>query len=120
MYNFGKVIAYRKACNFQTKEHRRREIEEEHGDKINTVLTGQGAELLAADPLEILAYEEMRDRLDQLSPLLYATVQLHYINGLDVSAIADMQAVTEDVIYKRLQRARDFVTNGEDDGEENG
>ena len=119
IYNIASVIAYRKAISFKKGELRRREIEDEHGGKINSVLTGQSAELLAADPLEVMAYEEMRDRLDGLSPLLYSTTYRHYINGLSVADIADSDAVTEDVVYKRLQRARDFVSDGDDDGQEN-
>jgi RNA polymerase sigma factor (sigma-70 family) len=109
-----KTIAYRRAITWQATEQRRREIESEHGDDINRNLTGQSAELLSADPLEILAYDEMRDRLDGLSPLLYSTTSRHYIEGLSVAEIAEADGVTEAVIYKRLQRARDMV-RGETD-----
>ena len=103
-------------CNSHRRlESRRREIEQEYGAAINRNLTGQSAEVLAADPMEIMAYEEMKDRLDALSPLLYATVELHYIQGLPVREIADMNETTEDVIYKRLQRARDIVTGDNND-----
>jgi RNA polymerase sigma factor (sigma-70 family) len=117
VFGLCKLIAFRKATNFYTKEIRRREIEEENGDKINSMLTEQSAELLAADPLEILAYDEMRDRLDDLSPLLYSTTERHYIDGLSVSEIAEQDGVTANVIYQRLHRARNFIESGEDYGE---
>ena len=112
-FAMARLCAKHLSISFKKGEGRRREIENEFGGSINRNLTGQSAELLAADPYEILAYEEMRDRLDELSPLLYATVELHYMKGLDVSAIAEMQDVTEDVIRKRLQRAREFVRSEE-------
>ena len=108
-FKLGVKIITELCINFIRDEINRRDIEEEFGDSINRNLTGQSAETLAADPYEILAYDEMRDRLDELSPLLYATVELHYMKGLDVSAVAELQNVTEDVIRKRLQRAREFV-----------
>jgi RNA polymerase sigma factor (sigma-70 family) len=108
---FGLVplMVVRRCLNFKRDEGRRREIEQEHGDAINRNLDGS-REALSADPLEVMAYEEMRSRLDELSPKLYNTVQAHYINGLSVREIAEEQEVTEDVIYKRLQRARDMVS----------
>jgi len=115
VYNFGKVVAIRRALSFQNKEERRREIEQEHGAEINRELTGQSAELLAADPLEILAYEEMRDRLDSLSPLLYNTTSRHYIDGRSIIDIAEEDGVSEDVIYKRLERARTLIRDEQPD-----
>jgi len=109
------LVAKQKSISFKKGEQRRREIEQEHGNKINSTLTGQSAELLAADPYEILAYEEMRERLDELSPLLHATTELHYIQGLPIAEIARMQDVTEDVVYKRLQRAREFIRDEQPD-----
>jgi DNA-directed RNA polymerase specialized sigma24 family protein len=114
-FNMVRQVAYHKATSFKSKELRRREIEQEHGDKINSVLTGQSAELLAADPYEIRAYEEMRERLDDLSPLLYSTTERHYMDGLSVGEIAEADEVTEDVVYKRLQRAREFIRDEQPD-----
>jgi len=93
-------------------ETRRREIEQEHGESINAGLDGS-REYLSADPMEIMAYEEMRSRLDELSPKLHNTVERHYIDGRSVTDIAEEDGVSEDVIYKRLQRARDEVTGDE-------
>ncbi len=117
-FKLGTKMILNQVADHRRTERRRREIERQHKTKINTTLTGQSAELLAADPLEIMAYEEMRDRLDQLSPLIYGTVEDYYIKGLSVEHIAFNAEVTEAVIYKRLQRARDFITNGEEDGSE--
>lgn len=90
-------------------ETRRREIEQENGEEINRGLDGS-REYLSADPMEIMAYDEMRDRLDELGPKLYNTVQRHYIDGVSVQDIAQQEGASEDAIYKRLQRARDIVT----------
>ncbi len=116
-FKLGTKMVQDLAIDLRRTEQRRREIEDEHGDSINRNLTGQSAEVLAADPHEILAYEEMRDRLDQLSPLLYSTTTRHYIDGQSVTDIAERDGVSADVIYKRLQRARNFVESGEDYGE---
>jgi len=115
LFTFCKTTAQHLAIDFLRTELRRREIEDEYGESINRTLTGQSAELLAADPYEILAYEEMRGRLDQLSPLLYSTVDRHYMNGLSIAEIAAADDVTEAVIRKRLQRAREYIR---DDAEE--
>lgn len=111
LFGLCKLIATRRSINHCRDENRRREIQQEHGEAINRNLDGS-RETLSADPLEVMAYEEMRSRLDELSPKLYNTVQAHYIDGLSVREIAEEQEVTEDVIYKRLQRARDMVTDG--------
>ena len=113
-FKLGIKIVKDLAKDHRRVERNRRTIEREHGAKINNTLTGQSAHNLAADPLEIMAYDEMKERLDELSPLIFATTELHYIQGLDVSAIAEMQGVSEPVIYKRLQRARDYVAGGSD------
>jgi RNA polymerase sigma factor (sigma-70 family) len=117
LFAMCQLNAKHRAINFKMKEERRREIEQEHGDKINSMLTEQSAELLAADPYEVMAYEEMRDRLDTLSPLLYSTTERHYIDGLSVAEIAEQDEVTEDVIYKRLQRAREFIRDADPETE---
>jgi RNA polymerase sigma factor (sigma-70 family) len=109
-YYLAEIVARRKALNFKRQEERRRNIESEHGAEINNGLTGQSAELLSAQADEIVAYEEMRDRLDELSPLLYNTVEAHYINGRSVEEIADEEGVTVNVIHQRLHRAREVVT----------
>lgn len=108
----AKQIAWNRAHKFKAKETRRREIEQEHGESINRGLDGS-REYTSADPFEIMAYEEMRSRLDELSPKLYNTVEAHYIDGLSVQECAEKFECSEDVIYKRLQRARDVVS-GED------
>lgn len=108
-FSLAKVIARFDSINLQTKERRRREIEEEHGESINRTLTGQSAESLAADPYEELPREEAVNRLGDLSPLLRRIVIAHYINGISVAEIARYDNLTEDVVYKRLQRARDIV-----------
>ena len=109
-FNLGTKIVIELCADLRRGEGRRREIEAEHGKTINRNLTGQSAESLAADPFEGLLKEAAFDRLCALSPLLYHTVRLHYIEGLRVWEIATQQKITEDVVYKRLQRARDIVT----------
>lgn len=104
-----KVIVHQMCTKLIRDETRRREIEQEHGESINNGLDGS-REYLSADPMEIMAYEEMRDRLDELGPKLYNTVQRHYIDGVSVQDIAQQEGASEDAIYKRLQRARDVVT----------
>lgn len=90
-------------------ESNRREIESEYGASINRTLTGQSAELLAADPLDLLIADEVKDRLEELSPLLRATLELHHMDGLSVSAIAEMQGKSEVAIYKRLEAAKAYL-----------
>lgn len=110
MFGLAKGMARLRSINHVTNESRRREIEQEHGKAINRTLTGQSAESLAADPFEGVATVEMNKRINNLSSLLYNTVNAYYILGLTVLEIAEAQEVTEDVVYKRLQRARDIVT----------
>jgi RNA polymerase sigma factor (sigma-70 family) len=104
------VIAHQQAANLHNKDKRRREIEQEHGKSINRNLTGQSAEHMSAAPDEIIISEEVRNRLLDLSPLVYATAHSHYIDGRTVLQLAMDYACTEAVIYKRLQRARDIIT----------
>ena len=109
-FNLGTKIVIELCADLRRGEGRRREIEAEHGRTINRNLTGQSAESLAADPFEGILKEEAFDRLCALSPLLYHTVYLHYIEGLSVTEVSVEIETTVDVIYKRLQRARDIVT----------
>ena len=111
IHGLCKRIAQNKAATFKTTESRRREIEHTHRKEINRSLDGS-REYLSASPDEIMAYEEMRDRLDELSPLLYDTVRAHYIDGKTVTEIAEAEGVDEARIYTRLHRAR-AITKGE-------
>lgn len=108
-FSLIKQIVHQTCTKLIRDETRRREIEQEHGESINNGLDGS-REYLSADPLEIMAYEEMRSRLDELSPKLYNAVERHYIDGRSVTSIAEEDGVSEDVVYKRLQRARDVIT----------
>ncbi|KKK70803.1 hypothetical protein LCGC14_2920320 [marine sediment metagenome] len=108
-FNLGTAAVIHDCVDYVRLERNRREIEAEHGASINRTLTGQSAESLSADPTDIMMADEMRARLNELSPINQATLDLHYIQGLDISAIAEMQGVTEVVIRKRLQRARDYI-----------
>jgi len=112
VFGLAKTHALFKSKNHRNKEERRGEILHEYGNSINAGLDGS-REYLSADPMEIMAYEEMRSRLDELSPKLYNAVERHYIDGRSVTDIAEEDGVSEDVIYKRLQRARDEVTGDE-------
>ncbi len=109
VFGLCKRMAELRSISLHKLETRRREIEQENGESINSGLDGS-REYLSADPMEIMAYEEMRSRLDELSPKLYNAVERHYIDGRSVTDIAEEDGVSEDVIYKRLQRARDEVT----------
>jgi DNA-directed RNA polymerase specialized sigma24 family protein len=114
-FNMVKQIVTHKSSSFKGKEARRRELEREHGVGINRTLTGQSAESLAADPFDSISEEEAMRRHDELSPLLYRTSYRYYIEGWTVCGIAETDGVTEDVIYKRLQRIRDIVTGDTND-----
>jgi len=115
MFGLAKEMARTRSINFSTQERRRREIEQEHGVAINRSLTGQSAESLAADPFDGITREEALDRLCALSSLLYHTTHRYYIEGWTVCGIAETDGVSIDVIYKRLQRARDIVTGDNND-----
>lgn len=115
MFGLAKGMAKLRSITYMTNEARRREIEQEHGAAMNRTLTGQSAESLAADPFDLMATDEMMDRIDNLSPLVRRTTQQYYIEGWTVCGIAATDGVTEDVIYKRLQRARDIVTGDQND-----
>ncbi len=104
------VIAHQTAINLYNKNKRRKDIEQSHGREINRHLTGQSAEHLSAQPDDIIMSEEIRERLINLSPLVYATAHMHYIDGMSVARLTMEFACSEDVIYKRLQRARDAIT----------
>lgn len=106
-----KQFVFHKSMSFLSKETRRREIEHEHGGSINRTLTGQSAESLSADPFDGIALDEALERLENLSPLLYHTTHLHYIDGLPVVEIATMLEVDVNTIYQRLARARTAVIN---------
>jgi len=114
MFGLAKGMARLRSITYITNETRRREIEQEHGPAINRTLTGQSAESLAADPSDLVGVEDLNDRLNTLSPLLYSTAMAFYLDGQTVEHIAKAWGITEDVVYKRLQRARDIVT-GETD-----
>ena len=114
-FNQIKQIVHHKATNLRVNEGRRREIEQEHGKAINRTLTGQSAESLAADPFDSMSEEEAADRLHGLSPALYRIAIAHYIYGISVQEIARHDNLTEDAVYKRLQRARDIVTGDNND-----
>ena len=109
-FKLGSKIVKDLCIDHMRKEQRRGEIVQEHGRDINRTLTGQSSESLAADPFDSMTKEEALDRLCALSPLLYDTTRAHYIEGLSVVEIAKRDEITEDVVYKRLQRARDIVT----------
>ena len=109
VFGLAKEMARARSINHVTQETRRREIEQEHGMSINRTLTGQSAETLAADPYEELPREEATNRLNNLSPLLRRILIAHYFDGISVAEIARHDNLTEDVVYKRLQRARDIV-----------
>ncbi len=115
MFGLAKGMARLRSITYMRDESRRRELEEEHGEAINRRLTGQSAESLAADPYEEIPLEEAAHRLDALSPLLYRTTNAYYIVGEPIESIAEMEGVSEDVIYKRLQRARDIVKDSNND-----
>ena len=107
-HRLGYVTVTFLAKNFMRDERNRRSIENTQGVAINRELDGS-REYMLVNPFDVMTYEEMRDRLDNLSPLLRETVGAHYIDGKTVDQIAADEGVSEDRIYKRLQRARDEV-----------
>ena len=109
VFGLAKLMAQRKAINMDRITRRQWLLRLEHRGAINRKVTGGSAELLGADPCDLLIQEETAEKFKELSPLVTATYELHYEQGLEVAEIARMQDVTEDVIYKRLQRARDFI-----------
>ena len=115
MFGLVDIVAARKAMSYKRGELRRREIESEHGTSINKTLTGQSAEALSADPYELMAVDEMKERLNDLSPMLRWTVKSYYIEGMTTAEMAKAQGCKEEAIYKRLQRARDIVTGDNND-----
>jgi len=62
-----------------------------------------------ADPLDYLEAEGVIDKIDDLSQLLRETLAALYIDGDSVADMAAQQNVTEDVIYKRISRARKLL-----------
>jgi len=114
-FALGMKIVRDKSLDHKRIESRRTEIRKQSGKDINRILTGQSAELLAASPLRIMDYESMQDRLNALSPVLLKTVRAYYIDGFSVEAIALEWQLTEDVIYKRLERARNIVAGDTND-----
>lgn len=87
-------------------EARRQDIEETGGSTL------QVSDADTADPMEYLTAEELVTKIDDLSPLLYDTLSGVYIDGLTPAELAKDQDVTEDVIYKRISRARDALLRG--------
>ena len=89
---------------------RRREIV---GDAQAT-LAGMVSDDNTADPLDILmSQEEIENRVSGLSTLLYDTLVSHVVHGATPHELAVRYDVKEEVIYKRLQRARELVKGEE-------
>ena len=108
------TMTKRASLDILRKEARRAEIERDHGDEINAGMDGS-REYMSADPREVLAYQEMSTRLSELSPKLMETVRGYYLEGKSVASLAESEGVSEDVIYKRLERARTIVTGETDE-----
>ena len=116
VFKLGATICERRCRDFKRDEINRREIESEHGKSINKTLTGQSAEMLAADPLDTLLKDEMALRFDNLSPMLKQTLEQYYMEGKTAEELAVIQLTSVATIYKRLQRARDIIKD-EDEGD---
>ncbi len=109
VFGLVKSAACRDAVDFLRKEARRREIEQEHGESINRNLSGSAVEV-TADPIQLEMFEEAMDRITgQLSPLLQETLERYYVEGWTAEEIAENQQIPVPTVYKRLQRARDFI-----------
>lgn len=60
-------------------------------------------QLAAPDASETLA------ELMELPPKQKVVIYLHYVNGYSVKEIADILAITENAVKKRLQRGREYL-----------
>ena len=88
------------------RDIRRKELMDEFADTIilNTA-PDQGD-----DPLDILsAEEEVGDRIDSLSPLLYDTLVAVAVDGLTAEQIAEADEVSPNTVYQRLWEAKKIV-----------
>jgi DNA-directed RNA polymerase specialized sigma24 family protein len=112
-FSLGSVIVTHLALNHLRNIRNRAQITEEF---LPRLLAEFGPRFSGDDPAQVLEAEHLADMWDALSPLLNATVVAHYLDGHGVDHIAAAEDVSADVIYKRLQRARDYVTNGNDYG----
>lgn len=97
------------AKNLRKGETRRREIEAVNGTTINRNLTGQSAEGLAADPLDLLVRDEMVGRFATLSPVLANTLQLVCEEGVTIPEAAERLGITPNAVYQRLWQIREIT-----------
>lgn len=79
-------------------------------DNHALIVSRLGLDSAADTPEGVLAAEAAATRiLRELSPLLRATAEQHYMEGMTPEEIADAEGVDSAAIYKRLQRVRDHL-----------
>jgi DNA-directed RNA polymerase specialized sigma24 family protein len=99
--------------NVKFMEDNRARLMEENDDLIRS-LYGYNEE--NCDPLdELLALEEMEERINSLSPLLRDTFEAYYVEGRTPEEIAELTGDGIEAVRKRITRARDKV-KGDNDG----
>lgn len=99
----GTEILRRDATDLKRVESRRRELEQENGDEINR---NCGANWSGDDPSYVLEMEQELERIEKLSPVLRQTLE-RVVKGLTYAEIAAQDMTTEQVIRKRVQRAKE-------------
>jgi len=88
-------------------DQRRRELLRENEDAVRGTFYDENQ---ACDPAEVFEGEEvLDDRADYLSPLISKTLELHYVKGLTVEAIAKRERVDTKAIYERLRVGRNIL-----------
>ena len=99
--------------NLIRNTQRREELLRTEYESVSGLVTEDDS---ALDPLEILiADEEINRRMDGLSDALAATLASH-LKGRTTEELALEFKTTTDVMYKRLQRAKEEIKGDNNDG----
>lgn len=97
----------RHKVNESVKQNNRKRLEEEN---VDAILAFCHPNSRSDDPMDLLiAHEEMDERFDGLSPLLYDTLEAIELEGRTPEEIAAENGESVEAVYKRAQRARKIL-----------
>lgn len=88
---------------------RRRELESENSEAINTNLAPKwGGE----DPMEVIdADQQIEEALQQLSPKIRSSFEKRVLFGHSYKEIAEAEGIKEDAVRQRVSKARKILEN---------
>ena len=101
------TVYNRNVIDSGAKEARRRELVLENVQAIE----GLHGTDDTCDPIEHLTADELLERIESLSPLLYNTFRC-YVEGTPIQKIADDYGVDSNTIYQRIHAIKQEISNG--------